>query len=134
MICAILVIDDYPAMQRSIRRTLAETFGRDAVICTVGNARDAISILGAIKFDLIVSDYNLGDSCGAQVLEYLRAEQPDQVERFVFFAGSIEARSAHDKIIDKDDAMAFSEKLLLLMRGVPIPRNGGDGDASGRSQ
>ena len=123
MICA-LVIDDYPAMQRSIRRALAEMFGRGSVICTVGSAPEAIAVLGAIKFDLVVSDYNLGDSCGAQVLEYLRAEQPDQVERFVFFAGSAEARAIHDKIIDKDDALHLSDKIAALMDGIPIPRNG----------
>jgi CheY-like chemotaxis protein len=130
MICA-LVIDDYPAMQRSIRRALAEMFGRGAVICTVSSAAEAISVLGAIKFDLIVSDYNLGDSCGAQVLECLRTEQPDQVERFVFFTGSAEARSIHDKIIDKDDALRLSERLAALMRGIPIPRGGSDESGKG---
>lgn len=117
---SVLVIDDYPATVACVRRALMGMF--ECVVVTASNARDAISALETIKFDLIVSDYDLGDTCGSQVLDYLRSSQPDRVEHFVFFTGSDQAAlDHHHKVISKGDAGRFADSLAALIQGVPLP-------------
>lgn len=118
-----LVIEDYPATQACVRRALLDMFDYDVHVHVIANADDAICILRSIRFDVVVSDYDLGSTCGARVLEYLRAEQPGQVSRFIFFTGSPqEARAIHGKVIDKGDADQFALRLGDLLSDVQIPK------------
>ncbi|MGK0500491.1 MAG: tetratricopeptide (TPR) repeat protein [Oceanicoccus sp.] len=66
-----LVIDDYPAMRGSIRRML-DNFG--LMQCdTAPNGEEAILKCEENNYDIILADYNLGNSKnGQQVLEELR--------------------------------------------------------------
>ena len=66
-----LVIDDFPDMRGSIRRMLI-TFGVEHVD-TAANGEDALAKCTENTYDLIVADYNLGNSKnGQQILEELR--------------------------------------------------------------
>jgi len=66
-----LVIDDFPDMRGSIRRMLI-TFGVENVD-TAANGEDAFAKCKENTYDLIVADYNLGNSKnGQQILEELR--------------------------------------------------------------
>jgi tetratricopeptide (TPR) repeat protein len=66
-----LVIDDFPDMRGSIRRMLI-SFGIDDVD-TAHNGEDAMSKCSNKHYDIIVADYNLGDSkSGQQILEEMR--------------------------------------------------------------
>lgn len=66
-----LVIDDYPDMRGSIRRMLVN-FGI-ASVETASSGEEAILKCEHNHFDLILADYNLGDTkSGQQILEELR--------------------------------------------------------------
>lgn len=78
----ILHIEDDVSIQKAVARTLALKLKAD--VTTVANPTDAIAILKAIKFDIVVSDYNIDGGTGGEVLEWLRANQPDQ--RFMFLS------------------------------------------------
>ncbi len=66
-----LIIDDFPDMRGSIRRMLVN-FGI-AKIETASNGEEAITHCENNNFDIILCDYNLGDSKnGQQILEELR--------------------------------------------------------------
>jgi FimV-like protein len=66
-----LVIDDYPDMRGSIRRMLTN-FGV-ASVDTASSGEEAILKCEHHHFDIILADYNLGDSkSGQQILEELR--------------------------------------------------------------
>ncbi|MET0377818.1 MAG: response regulator, partial [Spongiibacteraceae bacterium] len=66
-----LVIDDYPDMRGSIRRMLVN-FGI-ASVDTASSGEEAILKCEHNHFDLILADYNLGDTkSGQQILEELR--------------------------------------------------------------
>lgn len=66
-----LIIDDYPDMRGSIRRMLS-TFGVEQ-IDTASNGEDAITKCEDNYYDIILADYNLGDSkSGQQILEEMR--------------------------------------------------------------
>lgn len=67
----VLVVDDHPGMRSSIRATL----GNFGVTKTdmASNAQDATRRIRQAEYDIIVSDYNLGDGRdGQQLLEELR--------------------------------------------------------------
>lgn len=66
-----LVIDDFPDMRGSIRRMLV-TFGVETVD-TASNGIEAIQRCTDNYYDIVLADYNLGDSKnGQQILEELR--------------------------------------------------------------
>lgn len=66
-----LIIDDYPDMRGSIRRMLS-TYGVEQ-IDTASNGEDAITKCEENYYDIILADYNLGDSkSGQQILEEMR--------------------------------------------------------------
>lgn len=67
----ILIIEDDADQRDLIRETLEDHFGRDTVV-GVGTAAQAMAQdLG--RFDLILSDYNLPDASGLQVLDQIKS-------------------------------------------------------------
>lgn len=77
----ILHIEDDVSLQTSIARQFRARL--QAEVTTVSNPDDAIAILKAIKFDIVVSDFNIDGGNGGQVLEWLRANQPGQAFMFL---------------------------------------------------
>lgn len=66
-----LVIDDFPDMRVSIRRMLIN-FGLEAVD-TASTGEEAVQKCAAKHYDIVLSDYNLGEAKnGQQILEELR--------------------------------------------------------------
>jgi len=66
----LLIIEDDPDQQYLIRETLEDHFGRGTVICA-GSRAQALA-QDVASFDLILSDYNLPDSTGMELLGELR--------------------------------------------------------------
>ena len=122
--CMVLLIEDDERMKKYIPRLIESALEpRQISITIVDRAPDAISLLGSIRFDLIVSDYDLGDApdagTGADVLRYLTAEQPTVIERFVFCSASEEPRRLHPKVIDKGAGLdAFIVALQAHTAGL----------------
>jgi diguanylate cyclase (GGDEF)-like protein len=67
----LLVIEDDPDQRELIRETLEERFGAGTV-ATAGSGKEALA-LDLREFDLILSDYNLPDVNGLQLLERIKA-------------------------------------------------------------
>lgn len=70
----ILIVEDFAEFARSLRAMLHPMGATEATI--VYNAQDAIEACKSIKFDIILSDYNLGPKKdGQQLLEELQHEK-----------------------------------------------------------
>lgn len=63
----LLIIEDDPDQRELIRETLEERFGAATVVAVGSRAEALLQELGA--FDLILSDYNLPDASGMQLLQ-----------------------------------------------------------------
>ncbi len=72
----ILIVDDSKAMRMIVRRTLREAgyHGHDVAEATGGPA--ALDALKAEQYDLVLSDWNMPDMTGLQMLEKLNSEGP----------------------------------------------------------
>lgn len=66
----LLIIEDDPDQSELIRETLEERFGAGTVACAASRAQAMVQDLAS--FDLILSDYNLPDATGMQVLEDIK--------------------------------------------------------------
>lgn len=82
----VLVIDDEPAVGRTIQRLLGKTC--DVTVLTNGHA--AISLLaGGDEFDVILCDISMPEVSGLVVYETVVAIRADLAHRFVFLSGDI---------------------------------------------
>ena len=68
----LLIVEDDPDQRALICETLADRFGAETIV-SVGTAAEALALdLG--NFDLILTDYNLPDATGMELLENIRAK------------------------------------------------------------
>jgi CheY-like chemotaxis protein len=121
---SVLCVEGRPEIGRCVRGMIVRALEPIETIVTVATtARDAIAIMRAIQFDLVISAYHEGDADGRRVLDYLRSEHPKDVDRFVFFTGAEEARDVHPKVIDKGVRVEeFASELRRLTRDqIPWP-------------
>jgi two-component system, chemotaxis family, response regulator WspR len=68
----LLVIEDDVDQRELIRETLIDSFGSATVVVAVGSRCEAL-VQDLASFDLILSDYNLPDTTGLELLSDLRA-------------------------------------------------------------
>jgi signal transduction histidine kinase/CheY-like chemotaxis protein len=99
----ILLVDDDPLVQNSIRRTLERH--HDVVI--VGSGARASSILEAEKFDIVLCDLIMPGMTGMQLFETIRARDPEQAKRFVFLTGGTSSPEARAFLLGVDNARAY---------------------------
>jgi signal transduction histidine kinase len=79
----VLVIDDEPALLRSMRRILSE----HEVVCA-DSARQALRLLDdGARFDVIVSDLMMPGMTGIELYDELRERHPEAARRVVFVTG-----------------------------------------------
>jgi signal transduction histidine kinase len=79
----ILVVDDEPALLRSMRRMLSE----HEVVCS-DNAEDALRLLDeGAHFDVIVSDLMMPGMTGIELYDELQRKYPEDARRVVFVTG-----------------------------------------------
>jgi diguanylate cyclase (GGDEF)-like protein/PAS domain S-box-containing protein len=98
---AILVVDDDAALRRGLVALLKAPNRR---FDECGTARDALGMLGAGRYDLVLLDYGLPDAKGLAVMDWLISER--RVEPVIVMSGedSIDAaigalrRGAHDYV------------------------------------
>lgn len=74
----ILVVDDSKAMRLIIKRTLGQTdVGRGATVLEAGDGAEALALIRAEHPDLVLSDLNMPERNGIELLEALNAEGID---------------------------------------------------------
>ncbi|HEY7087822.1 MAG TPA: diguanylate cyclase [Tepidisphaeraceae bacterium] len=67
----LLIIEDDADQRELIRETLEDHFGRGTVVAVASKAQAVGQPLE--KFDMILSDYNLPDSTGIEILQHIRS-------------------------------------------------------------
>jgi len=70
----ILIVDDSKAMRMLVRRTLREAGYHGLELTEAANGPAALDVLKAEKFDLILSDWNMPEMTGLQMLEKLTTD------------------------------------------------------------
>ena len=72
----ILVVDDSKAMRRIVQRTVSQTsVGKDATLLEATNGREALDVIGTEQPDLVLSDWNMPEMNGLELLESLRSSE-----------------------------------------------------------
>ena len=83
---AVLLVDDEPAIRRSVGRYLQRS-GYDVDVATTG--LDAANSLRARRYDAIVSDLRMPELSGEELFELLKLEFPNMTSRVVFTSGDL---------------------------------------------
>ena len=68
----ILVVDDYPGLQRILSLTLQM---HDYLVVTAGNGREALSLLRTEAIDLVITDVSIPEMDGLSLLGEIRADK-----------------------------------------------------------
>jgi DNA-binding NarL/FixJ family response regulator len=87
----VLVIDDEPAIGRSVRRLLKEH-----EVVAVTRVAEGLDLVHRAPFDVILCDLMMPEGTGIQFYEGLRATRPDLCERVVFLTGGAFTPGARD--------------------------------------
>ena len=70
----ILVVDDFSTMRRIVRNLLVELGFSGALIQEADDGESALTMLRAQSFDLVVTDWNMPNMTGIDLLRAIRAE------------------------------------------------------------
>ncbi len=70
----ILVVDDEPAVLRTLRRMLEKM---DYIVEAACNEKEALSIISTEHIHLVISDLNLGTEDGLRLLDKIRKQRPE---------------------------------------------------------
>jgi len=82
----VMVVDDQASMRAMIRRSLQDLGFKD--VRDKAGAADALAAVKADRVHLIVSDYNMPDMDGLQLLEQVRADPVIGKTVFIMLTGS----------------------------------------------
>jgi two-component system chemotaxis response regulator CheY len=70
----ILVVDDFSTMRRIVRNLLVELGFSNPLIQEADDGESAIAMLRSLPFDLVVTDWNMPNMTGIDLLRAIRAE------------------------------------------------------------
>ncbi|TAM39519.1 MAG: response regulator, partial [Rhodanobacter sp.] len=71
----ILVVDDFSTMRRIVRNLLVELGFSGPLILEADDGESAIAMLRSTPFDLVVTDWNMPNMTGIDLLRAIRAEE-----------------------------------------------------------
>jgi two-component system, chemotaxis family, chemotaxis protein CheY len=71
----ILVVDDFSTMRRIVRNLLVELGFSNPLIQEADDGESAIAMLRTLPFDLVVTDWNMPNMTGIELLRAIRAEE-----------------------------------------------------------
>lgn len=100
----VLFVDDEDAVLRSISRILART---DLDVLTTTHPADALEQLAATRVDVIVSDIDMPEMNGLQLLERVRREHPRVLRMLLTGAATVD-RALH--AINEGEVVRFFRK------------------------
>jgi two-component system chemotaxis response regulator CheY len=70
----ILVVDDFSTMRRIVRNLLVELGFSNPLIQEADDGNAALAMLKASPFDMVVTDWNMPNMTGIELLQAIRAE------------------------------------------------------------
>lgn len=120
----ILLVDDSKAMRLIVRRTLREAGFEGAETLEKVNGKEALEFLRDNAVDFVLSDWNMPEMTGIELLEQLRAENIRVKFGFVTSEGSDDIRAralasgALFLIIKPFDAETFRKMLTPHLTGA----------------
>jgi two-component system NtrC family sensor kinase len=83
---SVLVIDDEPAIRRSVERLLIR---RGHQVVTAGEPAGAQAALARQSWDVVLCDVHLGRHSGIELYERAAAERPELADRFIMMTGDL---------------------------------------------
>ena len=95
---SILIVDDYKTMLRIIKNLLSQLGFNNVVEATSGTM--ALAKLKEIKVDLIISDWNMDQMTGYELLKSVRADDELKATPFIL----ITAESKTDNVVAAKEA------------------------------
>lgn len=101
----VMVVDDQASMRAMIRRSLQDLGFRD--VRDKGDAAEALAAIRADRVHLIVSDFNMPDMDGLQLLEAVRADPVIGKTVFIMLTGSSDR-----EIVQKAAALGVNNYLV----------------------
>jgi DNA-binding response OmpR family regulator len=99
----ILVVDDHPSVRESLRRNIHT---RGHLVLEAGNVEQALTMLRDMPIDAVVLDIRLGDQCGLDVLQFIRA-QPGMTNLPVLILTAFAPTTTQQGLINEYRAMVF---------------------------
>ena len=85
----ILAVDDEPHMLRLLERIITEK--TEYEITTTGNSLEVPEILGARRFDVIISDLKMPGWNGLDILRYIKENDRDELVLIITAFGSLDS-------------------------------------------
>ena len=90
---SILIVDDSKAMRMIVRRTLRQAGYEDSDIREAGNGKEALASIHEHTPTLVLSDWNMPEMNGIELLEHLVKESSPVTFGFVTSEGTPEMRT-----------------------------------------
>jgi CheY-like chemotaxis protein len=114
----VLIVDDEPAILRVLTREL----GDSAEVTTAGSVTEALALVEAQVFDVVVADLRMPDRWGDELLAHLAARAP-QTRRLLLTADNDPERTVAElleqKVIEGCFRKPWGEDLLAtITRGA----------------
>lgn len=89
----ILIVDDSKAMRMIVRRTLRQAGFDGHDVQEAGDGKEALAAIRASQPDLVLSDWNMPEMGGLELLQTLRSEDNRVTLGFVTTEGTPEMRA-----------------------------------------
>lgn len=117
----VLVVDDFSTMRRIVRNILRELDFKN--IFEAENGKAAVDVLSSQKIDLVVSDWNMPEMTGLELLQYVRSN--GRLKGLPFLMVTAEAQKENiieavkfkvsNYIVKPFTAATLSEKLAKIL-------------------
>jgi two-component system chemotaxis response regulator CheY len=88
----ILIVDDSRVMRNIVTRTLRQAGLGDHDFVEAGNGLEALEVISSVAPDLVISDWNMPEMNGLELLQKLRASGNQTTFGFVTSEGSSQMR------------------------------------------
>ena len=113
--CTILIVEDHDTLRDSLKKWLAASFP-DCSFFDVKNGEDAVDIVKAKKFDIVIMDIGLPGISGIEATKHIRTALPD-IQVIIL--------TIHDAPDYKNDAVeagafAFVPKHKMFEKLIPL--------------
>ena len=105
----VLLVDDSPVMRRYVARTL-EMIGMEITVHEAGNGKDAMSKAFEIRPDLIITDLNMPEMSGGELLA--------AVGRTAELRGTPMIVMSADRSAERPDQMILAGAMAYLTKPV----------------
>ena len=89
----ILIVDDSKAMRMIIMRTLRQAGFSDHTLTEATNGKEALELLQKDRYDLVLSDWNMPEMSGIELLSHVRSEKLGVQFGFVTSEGTVAMRA-----------------------------------------